>query len=225
MYPECARSKRRAGTSASPGRCVADEGPIAQRLEQSTHNALVPGSNPGGPTESVAGVGNQLALAKEKYFLLSSRVGAQPCGIRGLAQWLATCSSLCASNCILRPRPCRKRIEEITTFLSFPPSTLLSCRSVPRYTVTRPCSARFWDGFTRWASRSSPEGGSPTRASGGRRPQCAAGEDPGTSARSGSAPRCGARSPRFPRARADGATPEASLAGRSPAGSRRRLIR
>lgn len=25
-------------------------GPIAQRLEQSTHNALVPGSNPGGPT-------------------------------------------------------------------------------------------------------------------------------------------------------------------------------
>lgn len=26
-------------------------GPIAQRSEQSTHNALVPGSNPGGPTK------------------------------------------------------------------------------------------------------------------------------------------------------------------------------
>jgi hypothetical protein len=25
------------------------EGPIAQRLEQGTHNPLVPGSNPGGP--------------------------------------------------------------------------------------------------------------------------------------------------------------------------------
>ena len=25
-------------------------GPIAQRLEQGTHNPLVPGSNPGGPT-------------------------------------------------------------------------------------------------------------------------------------------------------------------------------
>jgi hypothetical protein len=27
------------------------KGPIAQRLEQGTHNPLVPGSNPGGPTE------------------------------------------------------------------------------------------------------------------------------------------------------------------------------
>ena len=27
-------------------------GPIAQRLEQQTHNLLVPGSNPGGPTKS-----------------------------------------------------------------------------------------------------------------------------------------------------------------------------
>ena len=26
-------------------------GPVAQRLEQGTHNPLVPGSNPGGPTE------------------------------------------------------------------------------------------------------------------------------------------------------------------------------
>jgi hypothetical protein len=26
-------------------------GPIAQRLEQQTHNLLVPGSNPGGPTK------------------------------------------------------------------------------------------------------------------------------------------------------------------------------
>jgi hypothetical protein len=27
------------------------KGPIAQRLEQQTHNLLVPGSNPGGPTK------------------------------------------------------------------------------------------------------------------------------------------------------------------------------
>jgi hypothetical protein len=26
------------------------DGPVAQRLEQRTHNPLVPGSNPGGPT-------------------------------------------------------------------------------------------------------------------------------------------------------------------------------
>ena len=28
-------------------------GPIAQRLEQRTHNPLVPGSNPGGPTTTL----------------------------------------------------------------------------------------------------------------------------------------------------------------------------
>ena len=28
-------------------------GPVAQRLEQATHNRLVPGSNPGGPTNSI----------------------------------------------------------------------------------------------------------------------------------------------------------------------------
>ena len=33
-------------------RCF-DSGPIAQRLEQATHNRLVPGSNPGGPTNPV----------------------------------------------------------------------------------------------------------------------------------------------------------------------------
>ena len=33
----------------------ASKGPIAQRLEQSTHNALVPGSNPGGPTRTLHG--------------------------------------------------------------------------------------------------------------------------------------------------------------------------
>ncbi len=36
----------------------ARKGPIAQRLEQSTHNALVPGSNPGGPTRT-----NQIELS------------------------------------------------------------------------------------------------------------------------------------------------------------------
>ena len=29
-------------------------GPVAQRLEQGTHNPLVPGSNPGGPSLSFA---------------------------------------------------------------------------------------------------------------------------------------------------------------------------
>ena len=31
-------------------RCCTEAGPVAQRLEQRTHNPLVPGSNPGGPT-------------------------------------------------------------------------------------------------------------------------------------------------------------------------------
>ena len=31
-------------------RAAAREGPVAQRLEQGTHNPLVPGSNPGGPS-------------------------------------------------------------------------------------------------------------------------------------------------------------------------------
>jgi hypothetical protein len=31
--------------------CGDRHGPIAQRLEQQTHNLLVPGSNPGGPTK------------------------------------------------------------------------------------------------------------------------------------------------------------------------------
>ena len=29
------------------------DGPVAQRLEQGTHNPLVPGSNPGGPSPSM----------------------------------------------------------------------------------------------------------------------------------------------------------------------------
>jgi hypothetical protein len=33
------------------GSTGARHGPIAQRLEQQTHNLLVPGSNPGGPTK------------------------------------------------------------------------------------------------------------------------------------------------------------------------------
>jgi hypothetical protein len=32
---------------------VSLNGPIAQRLEQQTHNLLVPGSNPGGPTNQI----------------------------------------------------------------------------------------------------------------------------------------------------------------------------
>ena len=36
--------------AAQNGRATGAVGPIAQRLEQATHNRLVPGSNPGGPT-------------------------------------------------------------------------------------------------------------------------------------------------------------------------------
>jgi hypothetical protein len=34
-------------------RCCSSVGPVAQRLEQRTHNPLVPGSNPGGPTNKI----------------------------------------------------------------------------------------------------------------------------------------------------------------------------
>jgi hypothetical protein len=33
-----------------PLRFIYENGPVAQRLEQGTHNPLVPGSNPGGPS-------------------------------------------------------------------------------------------------------------------------------------------------------------------------------
>jgi hypothetical protein len=36
--------------------CDGTDGPIAQRLEQETHNLLVPGSNPGGPTTHEPGL-------------------------------------------------------------------------------------------------------------------------------------------------------------------------
>jgi hypothetical protein len=35
--------------------CEHRSGPVAQRLEQRTHNPLVPGSNPGGPTNDFSG--------------------------------------------------------------------------------------------------------------------------------------------------------------------------
>jgi hypothetical protein len=42
-------------TGLPAGRAMrhAAHGPIAQRLEQGTHNPLVPGSNPGGPTKNL----------------------------------------------------------------------------------------------------------------------------------------------------------------------------
>ena len=47
------------GKSREPGpvrirMTTAISGPLAQRLEQRTHNPLVPGSNPGGPTKNYA---------------------------------------------------------------------------------------------------------------------------------------------------------------------------
>ncbi len=54
-------------------------GPVAQRLEQGTHNPLVPGSNPGGPICSVIGVASPLKVVN-KYVrgrLKSALRGAQ----------------------------------------------------------------------------------------------------------------------------------------------------
>src|SRR4051794_38842236 len=51
-------------------------GPVAQRLEQGTHNSLVPGSNPGGPFK------NQGAKPKPAWF----RVPAMP-GMPRLLKW------------------------------------------------------------------------------------------------------------------------------------------
>jgi hypothetical protein len=46
-------SRRFRGWSSSAGRDIRlSSGPIAQRLEQGTHNPLVPGSNPGGPNSN-----------------------------------------------------------------------------------------------------------------------------------------------------------------------------
>ena len=46
-----------------------DPGPLAQRLEQRTHNPLVPGSNPGGPTKTAERV-HQLWAGTFKGLLL-----------------------------------------------------------------------------------------------------------------------------------------------------------
>jgi hypothetical protein len=48
---ECFREQSVSGLVTGDLRCLIplSSGPIAQRLEQGTHNPLVPGSNPGGP--------------------------------------------------------------------------------------------------------------------------------------------------------------------------------
>ena len=45
------------------GSTVGSSGPIAQRLEQVTHNRLVPGSNPGGAIDEIRGFGRAGAPA------------------------------------------------------------------------------------------------------------------------------------------------------------------
>ena len=52
-------------------------GPVAQRLEQGTHNPLVPGSNPGGPSpESFRGC-RAVALGRRRTFLTLQRQRSQ----------------------------------------------------------------------------------------------------------------------------------------------------
>src|SRR5947209_18507265 len=57
-------------------------GPLAQRLEQRTHNPLVPGSNPGGPTKTATRV-HQLWAAPSRHcrFDLRGESAFVPCGI------------------------------------------------------------------------------------------------------------------------------------------------
>src|SRR5260370_37751356 len=52
----------REGIKVSLLLCVCYVGPVAQRLEQRTHNPLVPGSNPGGPTTGFSRLTCLLAL-------------------------------------------------------------------------------------------------------------------------------------------------------------------
>src|SRR5437588_9597535 len=52
-------------------------GPIAQRLEQGTHNPLVPGSNPGGPSRAIFGPAAVATLA-EQAFRISIRTRGVP---------------------------------------------------------------------------------------------------------------------------------------------------
>jgi large subunit ribosomal protein L19 len=64
-------------------RALAREGPVAQRLEQGTHNPLVPGSNPGGPSpnwmilscNSPPGVGSSASPASGRI-VMNQIIGA-----------------------------------------------------------------------------------------------------------------------------------------------------
>jgi hypothetical protein len=52
-------------------------GPVAQRLEQGTHNPLVPGSNPGGPSsESFRGCHAEIKCRRAEQFRIAE------CGMR-----------------------------------------------------------------------------------------------------------------------------------------------
>ena len=69
-----------------------DLGLVAQRLEQRTHNPLVPGSNPGGPTKSF----QRLSL-----FLLVYSFGVVPDFVPSLFQALSVCLLFETANCCL----------------------------------------------------------------------------------------------------------------------------
>src|SRR5215471_16543993 len=50
-------------------RAAARHGPVAQRLEQGTHNPLVPGSNPGGPTPNAFGLSRDVRRGRRTQAL------------------------------------------------------------------------------------------------------------------------------------------------------------
>src|SRR5260370_37289213 len=99
--------------------CVRYErGPVAQRLEQQTHNLLVPGSNPGGPTN------------RDGLLYSSSNLGSINCprstfGPRFLT---ATCLSFFAP--IILPHFSRMK-SSIDVFAIASPSLSLIAKTIP----------------------------------------------------------------------------------------------
>ena len=67
-------------------------GPVAQRLEQRTHNPLVPGSNPGGPTKPFNELDNycfvQTASVPKKSVSLQGAPNFVPCRLQNWLNWL-----------------------------------------------------------------------------------------------------------------------------------------
>jgi hypothetical protein len=133
-------------------------GPVAQRLEQGTHNPLVPGSNPGGPILEV-GVQNQI----ENFFS-----GAQPIKPHVMV-WVAFMSSIfpvlrdwderlsAKRNGIPTPSGAAQRIGAIAR--SGDQFGIVRGASVSRTVVVLTCDCVLvWATRCRWQFSGEPEG-------------------------------------------------------------------